>query len=201
MKTPIKQLVFASHNEGKIAEISDLMTPLGIEVIPQGVLGIHEADETGSTFIENALIKAKHAAKISSLPALADDSGLVVPALGGAPGIYSARYAQIHPDLPPSDAQNNAKLLAEMKNQTDRRALFVCLMVLCFSDTHPLPLVAEGYWQGEIAKAAQGKTGFGYDPLFYLPTLGLTVAALEQTEKNRLSHRGQALQNLLKKLL
>lgn len=200
MKLSMTQLVLASHNAGKITELSDLLAPLNIEVIPQSEFAICEVDETGSTFIENALIKAKHAAKISGLPALADDSGLVVPALGGAPGIYSARYAQIHSDVPSSDEQNNAKLLAEMENLTDRRALFVCVMALCLSDTHPLPLVTEGCWHGEITKETQGKAGFGYDPLFYIPALGSTAATLNQAEKNRLSHRGKAMQALLSKL-
>lgn len=200
MKTPIKQLVLASNNAGKITEISDLLAPSGITVIPQSEFNIIDVEETGTTFVENAILKAKHAAKISGLPALADDSGLVVPALGGAPGIYSARYAQSTPDSPKSDTKNNEKLLKELTGHHDRQAAFVCVMALCLSEIHPLPILAEGIWQGEIASQAYGHGGFGYDPLFFVPSLGVTAAELDKAEKNRISHRGQALQSLLAEL-
>lgn len=200
MRQAIKQLVIASNNAGKIAELRALLAPVDIEVIPQSQFGIDDVDENASTFVENALLKAKHAADISGLPALADDSGLVVPILGGEPGIYSARYAQKHPDDCKSDAANNAKLLAAMAGKTDRRAAFVCVMALCFSATHPLPIIAEGIWQGEIAEDLQGKGGFGYDPLFFVASHAVTAAELDKAEKNRISHRGLALQALLQKL-
>ncbi len=193
---PIKQLVLASNNAGKLKEMSALFAGIDIEVLPQSNFGVEDVEETGSTFVENALIKAKHAAKISGLPALGDDSGLVVPALGGAPGIYSARYA----GEPKSDSANNDKLLAEMAAIDDRQALFVCVLTLCLSDTHPLPLIAEGYWHGKIAKAVHGSGGFGYDPLFYVPTHDMTAAELDKAEKNRISHRGQALKQLLQRI-
>lgn len=196
MRHPIKQLVLASNNAGKITELNALLAPAEIEVIPQSAFNITDADETGTTFVENAIIKAQHAAKISGLPALADDSGLVVPALGGAPGIYSARYA----GEPKSDARNNDKLLSEMTGKIERQAAFVCVMALCLSDTHPLPILAEGIWQGEIAQQAHGDGGFGYDPLFFVPSHGVTAAELAKAEKNRISHRGLALQSLLAEL-
>lgn len=196
MKHPIKQLVLASNNAGKIAELTALLAPEDIEVIPQSAFNIDDAEETGTTFVENAIIKAKHAAKISGLPALADDSGLVVSALDGAPGVYSARYA----GEPKSDARNNEKLLAAMRGKPDRQAAFVCVMALCLSDTHPLPIVAEGIWVGAIAQQEHGDGGFGYDPLFFVPSHGVTAAELDKVEKNRISHRGLALQSLLAEL-
>lgn len=197
MRHPIKQVVLASSNSGKLTELSALLAPAEVEVIPQSVFNIIDVEETGTTFVENAILKAKHAAKISGLPALADDSGLVVPTLGGAPGIYSARYA----GEPKSDANNNAKLLTEMAGKTHRQAAFVCVMALCLSDTHPLPILAEGIWQGEIAQQAHGDGGFGYDPLFFVPSHGVTAAELDKAEKNRISHRGLALQSLLAELV
>lgn len=196
MRHPIKQLVLASNNAGKIAELTALLAPANIEVIPQSTFNIIDADETGTTFVENAIIKAKHAAKISGLPALADDSGLVVPALGGAPGIYSARYA----GEPKSDARNNEKLLSSMTGQSDRQAAFVCVMALCLSETHPLPMLAEGIWAGEIAQQAHGDGGFGYDPLFFVPSHGVTAAELDKVEKNCISHRGKSINQLLSQL-
>lgn len=200
MKHAIKQLVLASNNQGKIAELSALLSPYQIEVIPQSQFAIEDVEETGTTFVENAILKAKHAAKISGLPALADDSGLVVPALGGAPGIYSARYAQTSPDMPKSDSKNNEKLLKELSTTDNRQAAFVCVMALCLSDTHPLPIISEGIWQGEIALATHGDGGFGYDPLFFVASHGVTAAELDKAEKNRISHRGLALQSLLAEL-
>lgn len=200
MRHAFSQLVLASGNKGKIAELQDLLAPANIEVIPQREFDIIDVEETGTTFVENAILKAKHAAKISGLPALADDSGLVVPALGGAPGIYSARYAQTDPTAAKSDTQNNQKLLAEMAGHSERQASFVCVMALCLSATHPLPILAEGIWHGEIANQAHGDGGFGYDPLFFVPSHGVSAAELDKAEKNRISHRGRALQSLLSQL-
>ncbi len=196
MKQPIKQLVLASNNQGKIAEMSLLLAEHNIEIIPQSEFNIEDIDETGTTFVENAILKAKNAAKISGLPALADDSGLVVPALGGEPGIYSARYA----GEPKSDKKNYEKLLHNLQGNPNRQAAFVCVMALCLSDTHPLPIIAEGIWQGEIAETAYGEGGFGYDPIFYVPSHKMTAAQLDKAEKNRISHRGLALQSLLAEL-
>ncbi len=196
MKQPIQQLVLASNNEGKIAELSVLLADHNIEVIPQSEFNIEDVEETGTTFVENAILKAKNAARISRLPALADDSGLVVPALGGEPGIYSARYA----GTPKSDRNNYLKLLDNLKGNPNRQAAFVCVMALCLSETHPLPIIAEGIWQGEIAETPYGEGGFGYDPVFYVPSHKMTSAQLDKAEKNRISHRGLALQSLLAEL-
>jgi XTP/dITP diphosphohydrolase len=161
----MKKLVLASNNAKKMKELNALLAPLGFEVIPQGQLGIPEAEEPHCTFVENALAKARHAAAQSGLPALADDSGLCVAALGGAPGVYSARYA----GEPKSDARNNEKLLADLAGQSDRRAHFACVLVLVRSADDPQPIIAEGEWHGEILDAQRGAEGFGYDPLFYVP--------------------------------
>lgn len=192
----MKKLVLASNNAKKMKELNALLAPLGFEVIPQGELGIPEAEEPHCTFIENALAKARHAAGHSGLPALADDSGLCVRALGGAPGVISARYA----GEPKSDARNNEKLLAELAGHTDRRAHFVSLLVLCRSADDPQPIIAEGEWHGEILPALQGEGGFGYDPLFFVPEFGQTAAELDAETKNRVSHRGQAMQKLIERL-
>ncbi|TXH19490.1 MAG: RdgB/HAM1 family non-canonical purine NTP pyrophosphatase [Gammaproteobacteria bacterium] len=192
----MKKLVLASNNAKKMKELNALLAPLGFEVIPQGQLGIPEAEEPHCTFVENALAKARHAAAQSGLPALADDSGLCVAALGGAPGVYSARYA----GEPKSDARNNEKLLADLAGQTDRRAHFACVLVLVRSADDPQPIIAEGEWHGEILDAQRGAEGFGYDPLFYVPTHGQTAAELDATIKNQLSHRGQAMQKLIARL-
>ncbi|MEN3373881.1 RdgB/HAM1 family non-canonical purine NTP pyrophosphatase [Dechloromonas sp. ZS-1] len=192
----MQKLVLASNNAKKIKELNALLAPLGFEVIPQGQLGIPEAEEPYGTFIENALTKARHAAAHSGLPALADDSGLCVRALGGAPGVLSARYA----GEPKSDARNNEKLLADLTGQTDRRAHFVSLLVLCRSADDPQPIIAEGEWHGEILSTPRGAEGFGYDPLFFVPSTGLTAAELDPETKNRLSHRGQAMQQLIARL-
>lgn len=192
----MKKLVLASNNAKKMKELNALLAPLGFEVIPQGQLGIPEAEEPHCTFVENALAKARHAAAQSGLPALADDSGLCVAALGGAPGVYSARYA----GEPKSDARNNEKLLADLTGQTDRRAHFACVLVLVRSADDPQPIIAEGEWHGEILDAQRGAEGFGYDPLFYVPTHGQTAAELDATIKNQLSHRGQAMQKLIARL-
>jgi XTP/dITP diphosphohydrolase len=192
----MKQLVLASNNAKKMKELNALLLPLGFEVIAQGQLGIPEAEEPYGTFIENALAKARHAAQHSGLPALADDSGLCVRALGGAPGVLSARFA----GEPKSDARNNEKLLAELAGHDDRRAHFVSLLVLVRAADDPQPIIAEGEWHGEILATPRGADGFGYDPLFYVPTLCQTAAELDAATKNRLSHRGQAMQKLIERL-
>ncbi|TXT31677.1 MAG: dITP/XTP pyrophosphatase [Rhodocyclaceae bacterium] len=192
----MKKLVLASNNAKKMKELNALLAPLGFEVIPQGQLGIPEAEEPHCTFVENALAKARHAAQASGLPALADDSGLCVAALGGAPGVYSARYA----GEPKSDVRNNEKLLADLAGQTDRRAHFACVLVLVRSADDPQPIIAEGEWHGTILEAQRGADGFGYDPLFYVPTHCQTAAELDGTIKNQLSHRGQAMQKLIARL-
>jgi XTP/dITP diphosphohydrolase len=192
----MKKLVLASNNAKKMKELNALLAPLGFEIIPQGQLGIPEAEEPHCTFVENALAKARHAAQASGLPALADDSGLCVAALGGAPGVYSARYA----GEPKSDARNNAKLLADLAGQNDRRAHFACVLVLVRSADDPQPIIAEGEWHGTILEAQRGADGFGYDPLFYVPTHCQTAAELDGAIKNQLSHRGQAMQKLIARL-
>lgn len=192
----MKKLVLASNNAKKMKELNALLAPLGFEVIPQGQLGIPEAEEPHCTFVENALAKARHAAQLSGLPALADDSGLCVAALSGAPGVYSARYA----GEPKSDARNNAKLLADLAGQNDRRAHFACVLVLVRAADDPQPIIAEGEWHGEILTAQRGADGFGYDPLFYVPTHCQTAAELDGAIKNQLSHRGLAMQKLISRL-
>ena len=190
------KLVLASNNAGKLREFSQLLVPLGYEVIPQAALGIAEAEEPHVTFLENALAKARHAARLSGLPALADDSGLCVNALDGAPGVHSARFA----GEPKSDERNNAHLIAALAGKADRRAHYVCVLAFVRHADDPQPLIAEGEWHGEIAAAAQGGGGFGYDPFFWVPGAGCTVAQLDPVEKNRRSHRGQAMQALAARL-
>jgi XTP/dITP diphosphohydrolase len=195
------KLVLASGNPGKLREIVALLAPLSIEAVAQSALGIEEAAEPHATFIENALAKARHASSASGLPALADDSGLCVAALGGAPGVHSAYYAGPEGERGARDARNNEKLLASLGAQAERRAAaYVCVMVLLMRPEDPRPLVAEGIWRGEIGRVPRGTNGFGYDPLFYLPQLGKTAAELDPAEKNRISHRGQALAQLLELL-
>src|SRR3954463_6516680 len=191
----MKRLVLASNNAGKLREIAALLEGRSIEVIPQERLGIPEAEEPHVTFLENALAKARHASRISGLAALADDSGLCVDALGGEPGVHSAYYAGRDGDREERDARNNRKLLGELKD--NRKAFYSCVMVVLRHPADSSPLVAEGVWRGEIARAPCGANGFGYDPLFYLPELGKTAAELDPTIKNRISHRGQALAKLL----
>jgi XTP/dITP diphosphohydrolase len=193
----MKQLVIASNNPGKLREFQFLLQPLGIEILTQAQLGISEAEEPHHTFIENALAKARHVSLLSGLPALADDSGICVSALNGAPGVYSARYAG---DDPKSDQRNNDKLLQEMQGITDRRAHYYCVLVLLQHAADPQPLIAEGEWHGEIAHAEKGEGGFGYDPLFWLPQFGKTSAELTRDQKHAISHRGIALRLLLEKL-
>lgn len=192
----MKKLVLASNNAKKMKELNALLAPLGFEVIPQGQLGIPEAEEPHCTFVENALTKARHASKLSGLPALADDSGLCVAALGGAPGVYSARYA----GEPKSDARNNQKLLADLGDNPNRAAHFVSVIVLVRHADDPQPLIAEGEWHGEILPAERGEGGFGYDPMFYLPEFNQTAAELDAAIKNQQSHRGRAMQQLIARL-
>lgn len=194
------KLVLASNNAKKLKELDAILAPLGWELIPQGQLGVEECDEPHCTFVENALEKARHAARITGLPALADDSGLCVDAFGGAPGVHSARYAQATPDEAKCDARNNAKLLAELGERCDRQAHFVSVIVFVRHAEDPQPIIAEGEWHGEILTAERGSAGFGYDPLFYIRELDQTSAELSAAEKNRRSHRGQALARLLERL-
>lgn len=197
---PLRQVVLASGNPGKLREFSALLAPLGIELIPQSQLNVSEAEEPHVTFVENALAKARHASQHTGLPALADDSGLCVAALGGAPGVYSARYAQREIGGEKSDAANNALLVGKLAGQPNRHAWYVALLVLVRSADDPQPLIGEGIWHGEIVDQPQGSNGFGYDPYFYLPDQGMTAAAMAPEEKNRVSHRARALQALLAKL-
>jgi len=193
----MQKLVIASNNPGKLREFQFLMQPLGIEVLTQSQLGIGEAEEPHPTFIENALAKARHVSYLSGLPALADDSGICVTALGGAPGVLSARYAG---DNPKSDLRNNEKLLRDMQGVADRRAHYYCVLVLMQHAEDPQPLITEGAWHGEIAHEERGDGGFGYDPLFWLPELGKMSAELDREQKHALSHRGKALRALLERL-
>jgi XTP/dITP diphosphohydrolase len=189
----VKRIVLASGNAGKLREFEHLLAPEGCEIVPQGALGVPEAEEPHFTFVENALAKARHAAAHTGLPALADDSGICVAALGGDPGVHSARYA----GEPKSDARNNARLVAALSGQADRRAHYYCVIVLVRRADDPEPLIAEGRWHGEVIDAPRGAGGFGYDPHFLLPDLGLTAAELDAATKNAVSHRGTALRRLL----
>ena len=194
-----QRVVLASNNAGKLREFSALLAPLAMTVIAQGELGVPEAPEPHPTFVENALAKARHAASLTGLPALADDSGLCVRALNGAPGVYSARYAQLAGGEK-SDAANNVHLLKTLAQHADRRAYFYCALAYVRSADDPLPLLADGRWDGEIIAAPRGAHGFGYDPLFFVPQYQLTAAELDVVVKNQISHRAQALQQLLLKL-
>lgn len=196
----MKKLVIASGNAGKLREIQAILGPLGCEVLTQAALGIEDAQEPHFTFIENALAKARHASERAGLPALADDSGLCAIALGGEPGVHSARYAGNGASREERDARNNDKLIAALSGCTDRRAYYYCAMVLVRHAADPQPLIGEGYWWGEIGEQARGGNGFGYDPHFFLLELGKTAAELDPEQKNRLSHRGQALRQLVEKL-
>lgn len=188
----MNKIVLATGNTGKVIEIKQALDANRIELIPQTQLGINDIEETGLSFVENALIKARHAASISGLPALADDSGIVVDALKGAPGIYSARYAGEPVDM---DA-NIDKLLAALDGITHRSTRFHCAIVYLRYPLDPMPIICQGTWEGEILTARQGSQGFGYDPIFYVPTHHCSAAELPLDEKNRLSHRGQALAQL-----
>ena len=192
----MNRIVVASNNPGKLREFAVLLQPFGFEVVPQAVLNVTEAEECHVTFVENALAKARHASQATGLPALADDSGICALALNGAPGVYSARYA----GEPRSDQRNNDKLVAELKSQADRRAFYYCALVLVMHADDPYPLIAEAKWFGEMIDAPRGVGGFGYDPYFFLPEFGLTAAELSPDIKNRISHRGKAMQALAEKL-
>ncbi len=188
--------MLASSNPGKLREFEALFAPLGMEVVPQASLGIADAEEPHGTFVENALAKARHASRRSSLPALADDSGICVGALGGEPGVHSARFA----GEPKSDARNNEKLTQLLAGKDDRRAHYYCVVVLLRHAEDPEPMIAEGTWAGEIVAEPRGANGFGYDPYFFLRDFGKTAAELEPEQKNLVSHRGKALRRLLAKL-
>ncbi len=194
----MRRLVLASGNRGKLDELRELLGPAGFELVAQSDLGVADADETACTFIENALLKARHAARATGLPALADDSGLLVDALEGEPGLRSARYAGTHGDA----AANNTLLLERMREVPDaeRAAHFYCVLVLLRSADDPQPLIAEGVWPGQVSAAPRGAYGFGYDPVFFDPEHGMTAAELDSTVKNRISHRGKAIVRLLELL-
>lgn len=192
----MQKLVLASNNAGKVREFQELLAPFQFQVIPQGELGIAAAEEPHLTFVENALEKARHASASSGLPALADDSGICAHALLGEPGIHSARYAGTNGD----DAANNQKLLTAIQNESDRSAHYVCALVMVNSANDPEPLIVQTRWYGQIIDQAKGNFGFGYDPYFLLPELGKTAAELDPAEKNRISHRGQALRELIAQL-
>ena len=191
-----RTLILASNNAGKLREFASLLEPLGLKVEPQGTYDVPEADEPHGSFVENALEKARHASRLTGLPALADDSGVCVNALGGAPGVLSARYA----GEPKSDARNNAKLIADLAPHADKSAYYYCVLVYVRHADDPQPIIADGRWNGVLLDAPRGEGGFGYDPYFLLPELGLTAAELPAADKNRLSHRGQALRLLVEKL-
>ena len=198
---PDNQWVLASNNKGKLAEFQRLFAEanLNVTIVPQGELGIEDAVEDGLSFVENAIIKARHASRISGLPAIADDSGLCVPVLGNAPGIYSARYAGEHGN----DDKNNAKLVTDlqaMRGKQPIKGIFVCVLAMVRHADDSLPIIAQGLWHGEILEAPYGDGGFGYDPLFWLPERQATAASLSPADKNRISHRGQAIQQLLAQL-
>ncbi len=191
-----RTIVLSSNNSGKLKEFNAMLAPIGFEVHAQSEFNVPEADEPHLTFVENALEKARHASRLTGLPALADDSGVCANALGGAPGVLSARYA----GEPKSDARNNQKLIADLAAQADKSAYYYCVLVLVRHADDPQPVIAEGRWDGEIIATPRGQGGFGYDPHFWLAALGKTAAELSSEEKNRRSHRGQALRTLIEKL-
>lgn len=191
-----KQLVLATGNQGKVKELAAMLEALNIDVLPQNQFNVPEVAETGTTFVENAIIKARHAAKITGLPAVADDSGIEVDALNGAPGVYSARFAG--PNA--SDSDNIHKLLADMEGKTERSARFWCVLVYMRHADDPTPIICQASWEGKITEQPAGSGGFGYDPVFFVPTLNCSAAALSKEEKNAISHRGQALKMLAQQL-
>jgi XTP/dITP diphosphohydrolase len=191
-----QRLILASNNAGKLKEFAELLGPIGFELHPQGEFNVPEAEEPFGTFVENALQKARHAARLTGLPALADDSGVCVNALGGAPGVYSARFA----GEPKSDARNNAKLVADLADHADKSAYYYCVLVYVRHADDPQPVIADGVWRGRIIDTPRGANGFGYDPYFLVPDFGRTAAELAPEEKNAVSHRGQALRALVDKL-
>jgi XTP/dITP diphosphohydrolase len=191
-----QRLILASNNAGKLKEFNELLATVGFSVHAQGEYDVPEADEPHHTFVENALEKARHASRLTGLPALADDSGVCVTALGNAPGVYSARYA----GEPKSDAANSAKLVADLAAHADKSAYYYCVLVFVRHADDPQPVIADARWNGQIVAEPRGNGGFGYDPHFYIPELGKCAAELSSDEKNRLSHRGQALRALVEKL-
>jgi XTP/dITP diphosphohydrolase len=191
-----QRLVLASNNAGKLKEFAELLAPIGFELHPQGEFDVPEAEEPHATFVENALAKARHAARLTGLPALADDSGVCVNAFGGAPGVYSARFA----GAPKSDARNNEKMVADLAQHSDKSAYYYCVLVYVRHADDPQPVIADGVWRGEMIDTPRGAGGFGYDPYFFVPALGKTAAELSSEEKNAISHRGQALRALVEKL-
>jgi XTP/dITP diphosphohydrolase len=196
----VNRVVIASNNPGKVRELSALLKPLGIEAAPQAEFAVAEAEEPHFTFLENALAKARHASNLTGLPALADDSGLCVAALFGEPGVHSAHYAGKEGGREERDANNNAKLVEQLRAAGDRSAFYYCVLVLVRNPDDPTPLVADGTWHGEMVLEPRGANGFGYDPYFVVTGRALTAAQLPPGEKNRLSHRGQALAALAAKL-
>jgi XTP/dITP diphosphohydrolase len=202
----VKKLVIASSNPGKLREFEQMLAPLGFEIVPQSQLGITDAEEPHATFVENALAKARHASRVSGGAAFADDSGICVAALGGEPGVHSARYAgparaQAPLGREEQDERNNRKLTAALANERNRRAHYYCVIVLVRHADDPEPLIAEGRWHGEVIDEPRGSNGFGYDPYFHIPALGRTAAELDAFEKNAVSHRGQALKQLVARLI
>ena len=196
----MKRLVIASNNAGKLRELAAILAPLGIETVPQGELGVPEAEEPHATFVENALAKARTCARHTGLAALADDSGLCVGALGGAPGVHSAYFAGRGGDRESRDAANNALLVERLAGVANRSAHYTCVVVMVRSGSDPEPVICEGRWKGEIVLSPKGTGGFGYDPYFLVPTHGLTAAELPAGEKNRLSHRAIAVSRLAARL-
>lgn len=194
----MNKIVLATNNQGKVRELQDLLADAGFNIIAQSEFSVPDADETGLTFVENAILKARHTAQITGLPSIADDSGLAVDALNGAPGIYSARYAGEHGN----DQQNNQKLLSELKDTPPekRTAYFYCALVFMRHANDPTPIICLGKWNGTILTEAHGEGGFGYDPLFFIPELNCTAAELPRKHKSQISHRGQALTQLLERL-
>ena len=195
----MKKIVLATNNQGKVRELQNLLANAGFDVVAQSEFNVPDADETGLTFIENAILKARHAAQLTGLPAIADDSGIAVDALGGAPGIYSARYSGENAN----DQRNNQKLLGELKNVPNdkRTAYFYCALVFMRHANDPTPIICLGKWNGVILHEMHGNGGFGYDPLFFIPELNCTAAELSREQKSLISHRGQALKQMLEKLM
>jgi XTP/dITP diphosphohydrolase len=191
-----QRLILASNNAGKLREFSEILGPIGFTLHPQGQFNVPEADEPFGTFVENALEKARHASRLTGLPALADDSGVCINAFGGKPGVWSARFA----GEPKSDARNNEKVIAELAGHADKSAYYYCVLVYVRHPDDPQPVIADGRWNGEMIAEARGGNGFGYDPHFLIPALGKCAAELSSAEKNALSHRGQALRALVDKL-
>lgn len=194
----MSQIVLATGNQGKVKELAAMLTPLSLDVVAQSEFNVPDVPETGTTFIENAIIKARHAAKLTGKPAIADDSGLEVMVLNGAPGIYSARYSGDNAN----DQTNIDKLLETLKGipQEQRQARFVCVLVYMQHEHDPTPIICQGFWNGEITQHQEGRAGFGYDPVFYVPSEQCTSAQLDKAVKNKLSHRGQALKSLIPQL-